>query len=324
MSQQPVDLEARLDQDHLAVLSALPPDLLDLTDIATTRVNLAALMAAIPAPPLPSDVTVEDVHVPGLDGDPDVLVRVYRPDNLAANAPALYWIHGGGMVLGSVDMNDYDCAARASSLSCLVVSVDYRLAPEHPFPAPMNDCYAGLSWMAANAGELGIDPQRLAIGGASAGGGLAAGLALMARDRGGPDICFQLLIYPMLDHRNETVSSQAIADTRVWNRSANLAGWAAYLGEGVGGANGEVSPYASPSVAADLSGLPPAYINVGEFDMFLDEDVAYATELMRAGVAAELHVYPGAFHGSNGFVSESPVSQRWAADEEAALRAALG
>jgi acetyl esterase/lipase len=128
----------------------------------------------------------------------------------------------------------------------------------------------------------------------------------------------------MLDHRNETVSSQAIADTRVWNRSANLAGWAAYLGEGVGGANGEVSPYASPSVAADLSGLPPAYINVGEFDMFLDEDVAYATELMRAGVAAELHVYPGAFHGSNGFVSESPVSQRWAADEEAALRAALG
>ena len=329
MSPQPVDLASRLDPDHLAVLNALPPDLLDLSDIDRARTMIQQLTDGIPRPDMPADVTVEDVQVPGLDGDPDVLVRLYRPDGLPADAPVLYWIHGGGMVLGSVDMNDYDCAARASTLSCLVASVEYRLAPEHPFPAPMHDCYAGLSWVAGNAAQLGIDPGRVAIGGASAGGGLAAGLALMARDRGGPDICFQLLVYPMLDHRNETYSSQVITDSRVWNLTANRAGWDAYLGGPVsaggesGGGAAAVSPYASPAVAEDLSGLPPAYISVGEFDMFLDEDVAYASALIRAGVAAELHVYPGAFHGSNGFVSESAISKRWQADEEVALRAAL-
>lgn len=319
MTAQPVDLASRLDDDHLAVLNMLPPDILNLDDIPTTRENVAQLMASIPTPPMPATVTVQDVEVPGLDGDPDVLVRLYRPDNLAVDSPALYWIHGGGMVLGSVDMNDADCASRASELGCLVASVEYRLAPEYPFPAPMNDCYAGLSWLAAESAALGIDPGRIAIGGASAGGGLAAGLALMARDRQGPSICFQLLVYPMLDHRNETASSHAITDPRVWSRDANLAGWAAYLQ----GAD-PVSPYASPSIAENLVGLPPAYINVGEFDLFLDEDVAYAQALQQAGVPVELHVYPGAFHGSNGFVSESPLSRRWAADEHQALQTALG
>ncbi len=318
MNGEPIDLPARLDEDHLAVYNALPADLLDMSDIPVTRANFAELAEAAPTPPFPTDVVIEDIHVPGVDGDPDVMVRQYRPEGLPANGPALYWIHGGGMVLGSVDMNDYDCAVRASKLSCLVASVEYRLAPEHPFPAPMNDCYAGLSWLAINAVELGVDRERIAIGGASAGGGLAAGLALMARDRGGPAISFQLLVYPMLDHRNQTPSSHVITDPRVWNREANLAGWAAYL-------NGSdpVSPYASPSLAEDLSGLPPAYINVGEFDMFLDEDVAYSLALTRAGVAAELHVYPGAFHGSNGMVSRSALSKRWRADEFAALQAAL-
>lgn len=318
MTEQPIDLESRLDDIHRSVLEVLPPDLLELSDIARTRLGLDALLGALPAPEMPAGVTVGDVHVPGVDGDPDVMVRLYRPAELAAGAPALYWIHGGGMVLGSVDMNDADCAARADEFGCLVASVEYRLAPEHPFPAPMNDCYAGLSWLASNAGDLGIDADRIAIGGASAGGGLAAGLALMARDLGGPSISYQLLVYPMLDHRNATASSHVIADTRVWNREANLAGWAAYLGEA-----DDVSPYASPSIAADLAGLPPTYINVGEFDMFLDEDVAYALALNRAGVEVELHVYPGAFHGSNGFVAESPVSQRWTADENAALARVL-
>jgi acetyl esterase/lipase len=251
------------------------------------------------------------------------MVRLYRPDGLsdaAAGAPALYWIHGGGMVLGSVAMNDLDCARWAADFGCLVASVEYRLAPEHPFPAPMNDCYAGLSWLASGAAELGVDPARIAIGGASAGGGLAAGLALMARDRGGPSICFQLLVYPMLDHRNDQPSTHGITDPRVWNRDANRAGWDAYL---AGADRGAVSPYASPAVAGDLAGLPPAYVNVGEFDLFLDEDVAYARALMSAGVPCELHVYPGAFHGSNSFVADSPLSQRWRADEDAALRAAL-
>lgn len=320
MTVEPIDLANSLDAAHLAVLEVLPPDLLDLSDIERTRAGVQALMDAMPAPELPSSVTIEDVMVPGLDDDPDVQVRLYRPDAMAAGSPALYWIHGGGMVLGSVEMNDADCAMWAADLECLVASVEYRLAPEYPFPAPMHDCFAGLSWLAANAADLDVDADRIAIGGASAGGGLAAGLALMARDRRGPSICFQFLVYPMLDHRNDRPSSQAITDFRVWNRDANRAGWDAYLGATDRGA---VPPYASPSMAEDLSGLPPAYINVGQFDMFVDEDIAYAQALLRAGVDCELHVYPGAFHGSNIFVAESPLSKRWKADENAALRSAL-
>lgn len=319
MTIEPIDLPARLDEMHAAVLDLLPPDLLDLSDIPRVRAGLDALIQGMPTPEMPSDVTVEDVRVPGLDGDPEVLVRLYKPDGLPADAAALYWIHGGGMVLGSVEVNDGECAAWASRFRCLVASVEYRLAPEHPYPAPMHDCYAGLSWLAANAGSLGVDAGRIVVGGGSAGGGLAAGLALMARDRGGPAIAFQLLVFPMLDHRNDTPSSHAITDTRVWNRAANEAAWAAYLG----GAD-DVPIYASPSVADDLSGLPPAYINVGEFDLFLDEDIEYAQRLLRAGVPVELHVYPGAFHGSATFVPDSPISKRWTADENATLRAALG
>lgn len=314
---EPIDLRTRLDPTHQAILDVLPQGLLELGDVDGTRAILDELLAAMPSE-MPDDVTVEDLHVPGLEGDPDVLVRLYRPDGLPADSPALYWVHGGGMVLGSVDMSDAECASRARNHQCLVASVDYRLAPEHPFPAPMHDCFAGLQWLASNTAELGVDAGRIAIGGASAGGGLAAGLALMARDQGGPDICFQLLVFPMLDHRNVTPSSHAITDTRVWNREANIVGWRCYLGDG-----DEVSPYASPSIADDLSGLPPAYINVGDLDMFVDEDIAYAQALRMSGVAAELHVYPGAFHGSNGFAADAPLSRRWAADEAAALQAAL-
>lgn len=317
----PIDLSTALDDAHLSVLNVLPPDLLDLSDIDKTRAGLEGLLGAMPAPEMPADVAIEDVMVPGLGDAPEVLVRLYRPEGAASGGPAFYWIHGGGMVLGSVAMSDFDCATRASDFGCLVASVEYRLAPEHPFPAPLDDCYAGLSWLADNSASLDVDPGRIVIGGGSAGGGLAAGLALMARDQGGPAIAYQFLQYPMLDHRNDQPSTQVITDSRVWNRDANAAGWAAYLG-GTSGA--DVSPWASPAVANDLSGLPPAYINVGQFDMFLDEDVAYAQALLRAGVPCELHVYPGAFHGSNSFVSESPLSQRWRADEDAALRRALG
>jgi acetyl esterase/lipase len=333
MASKPIDLMSRLDDDHQGVLEVLPEGLLDLSDIVKTREGLAALLGAMPAPELPEGVTVEDRLVPGFDGDPlnpapgghEVLVRLYRPADLAPDAPALYWIHGGGMVLGSVEMNDLECAVWAAELGCTVASVDYRLAPEHPFPAAINDCYAGLAWLAANAADLGIDADRIAIGGASAGGGLATGTALLARDRSGPALCFQLLVFPMVDHRNITDSSHAIVDSRVWNRDANLAAWAAYLsGSATGPGDAPVSPYASPSVAPDLAGLPPAYINVGEFDMFLDEDVAYARALMAAGVPAELRVYPGAFHGSTSMVAHSPLSQRWVADQDDALRRGLG
>ena len=193
--------------------------------------------------------------------------------------------------MGSVAQNDDMCAAIADRLGIVVTSVEYRLAPEHPYPAPLDDCYAGLRWLAEHAGELGVDGTRIAIGGASAGGGLAAGLALLARDRGEVAVCFQLLVYPMLDDRNVTPSSHAIVDPKVWNREANIAGWNAYLA-GRAGAD-DVEPYAAPARATDLAGLPPTYINVGDLDLFLDEDVAYAQALMRAGVPGRAPRLPG-------------------------------
>lgn len=318
-----IDVASRLDDAHLAVLSAMPADLLDLSDIERTRTRFAELREQMPVEPLPEGLTTTDVHVPGPEGAPEVMVRLYRPAGIGQGAPALFWIHGGGMVLGNVDMNDDACARMADRVGALVASVEYRLAPEHPYPAPLEDCYAGLSWLASSAPDVGVDLSRIAIGGASAGGGLAAGLALLAKDRGGPAVCFQLLVYPMVDDRNLTPSSHDVDDTRLWNRAANLAGWAAYLGVEPGGDGVEI--YAAPARATtdQLAGLPPAHVNVGDLDLFVDEDVAYARAMARAGVPVELHVYPGAFHGSNGFVSRSALSERWTADEEAALDRAL-
>ena len=315
-----LDLNLQLDEEHRAVLDGMPMRM-DLSDIEAARADRAARMAAMPAPVIPENVVLEDHMAPGPEGAPDVMVRTYRPAGLPTNAPAFYWIHGGGMVLGNVETSDPYCANIADKLNVLVGSVEYRLAPEHPFPAPMEDCYAGLKWFADSAGELGIDRGRIAIGGGSAGGGLAAGLALLARDRGELDVCFQLLVYPMIDDRNTTRSAEAITDERVWNRDANLHGWDAYLAGNAGG--DDVSPYAAPARATDLAGLPPAYINVGVLDLFVDEDVTYAQRLMAAGVPTELHVYPGAFHGSANLVPNSALSQRWAADELAALDRAL-
>ncbi len=318
MRERKFDFSKELDEMHQAVLSVLPEKLLDLTDISVTRAGLDALMSQMPSPELPAQISVEEAQIPGVGTDPDVPIRIYKPESLPPNAPGLVWIHGGGMVLGSAEMDDAGSAAIAEQHQCVVISVDYRLAPENPYPAPLHDCYAALKWFAKNANSLGVSSDRIAIGGASAGGGLAAGTALMARDKGGPNLIFQLLVFPMLDHRNETPSSFGTSDTRVWNREANIIAWEAYLN------NIEPIPsYASPSITDDLSGLPPTYINVGTLDIFVDEDIDYAARLSQAGVPVELHVYPGAFHGSNGFVAESSLSLRWAADQSAALEAAL-
>ena len=318
MRERKFDFSKELDEMHQAVLSVLPEKLLDLTDISVTRAGLDALMSQMPSPELPAEISVEEAQIPGIGTDPDVPIRISKPESLPPNAPGLVWIHGGGMVLGSAEMDDAGSAAMAEQHQCVVISVDYRLAPENPYPAPLHDCYAALKWFAKNANSLGVSSDRIAIGGASAGGGLAAGTALMARDKGGPNLIFQLLVFPMLDHRNETPSSFGTSDTRVWNREANIIAWEAYLN------NIEPIPsYASPSITDDLSGLPPTYINVGTLDIFVDEDIDYAARLSQAGVPVELHVYPGAFHGSNGFVAESSLSLRWAADQSAALEAAL-
>ena len=320
MDVEPIDISSRLDPEHRAVFDALPREPSDWSDIPALRRKFAADREAVPRPPLPATVEISDRLVPGPEGDPDRRLRLYDPGSDRQPA-ALYWIHGGGTVIGDLEMNDHYCANIAERLGILVTSIDYRLAPESPYPAGLEDCYAGLSWIFENAAELGVDPARIAVGGGSAGGLLAAALALLARDRGRPRPCFQLLVYPMLDDRNATASAHAITDPRVWDRASSLAAWDAYL-EGKAGSD-DVPAYAAPARATDLAGLPRAYINVGDLDLFLDEDIAYAGALNAAGVPVELHVYPGAYHGSPGAVPDAELSRRWIADEMGALGRAL-
>ncbi len=270
----------------------------------------------------PSSLVVEDVRAPGPTGGPDVLLRMYRPREISTPVPLLYWMHGGGMVIGSFDMDDALLVGAVERLGLAVVSVEYRLAPEHPDPAPVEDCYAGLVWIAAHAGDYGIDPARIAVGGASAGGGLAAGTALLARDRGGPRLNFQLLLEPMLDDRAITHSSTEYDGSVVWDRNDNRSGWAALLGSRVGTA--DVSPYAAPARAADLSGLPPALVDVGEVETFRDESIDYAQRLAAAGVSTEFHMYRGAFHGFDLLAPDSSVAARAWELRWAAVARALG
>jgi acetyl esterase/lipase len=281
------------------------------------RASREGMNAMLQATPLvrPASVLVADVTIPGPAGDPDLTLRIYRPAS-AAPVPALYWMHGGGMMLGSFAMDDALLVSAVERLGLAAVSVEYRLAPEHPDPAPVEDCYAGLAWTAAHASEYGIDPDRIAVGGASAGGGLAAGTALLARDRRGPHVAFQLLLEPMLDDRALTFSSTAYESGIVWNRNANRQGWTALLGDRIG--TGAVSCYAAPARADDLTGLPPAFVDVGEIETFRDESIDYAQRLLAAGVSTELHVYRGAFHGFDLMAPDSTAGRlawtlRWAA-----------
>jgi acetyl esterase/lipase len=310
----------RVDPELRAGLDFFPPDLLDLKDIPGTRARFAVQFASLPAAAV-EGVVSEDRLIPGPVGDPDLHIRVYQPRPRRALLPALLWIHGGGYVLGDVEGEDAAARQLAQAVDCVVVSVDYRLAPEHPFPAPLEDCYAALAWLAGQAGKLGVNADRLAIGGGSAGGGLAAGLALLTRDRGKVKVCFQLLIYPMIDDRNLTPSSYYVTDPRIWNRQSNLLGWKAYLGCEPGGR--AVSQYAAASRAVDLSGLPPAYLPTGTLDLFLDENIDYAQRLLQAGTSVELHVYEGAYHGFYLVAPEADVSCRCVRGYEAALRRAL-
>ncbi|MGF7235593.1 MAG: alpha/beta hydrolase [Frankia sp.] len=250
---------------------------------------------------------VQEVSVPGPPGAPEISLLVCRPTATTGPCPALYFIHGGGMVIGDNRLALVpDGLDLARELGLVVVSVEYRLAPEHPHPAPVEDCYAGLTWTADHATELGIDPDRIIITGRSAGGGLAAAVALLARDRGGPALAGQMLVCPMLDDRNDTPSARQMAGRGVWDHTANETGWSALLGADRGGP--AVSPYASPARAGDLSGLAPAFIDVGSAETFRDEDVAYATGIWQAGGVAELHVWPGGFHGSDLMVPAASIS----------------
>jgi len=312
----------RFDPELAAALALMPE--VDISDVDEARAAQAEQLAAAVAAVDTTGADVAEVRAPGPDGAPEVPLRIYRPQGAAGPLPAVYGIHGGGFVLGSPDVDHAWNLMLCRELGALVVSVDYRLAPEHPFPAPLEDCYAGLCWLAKNTTELGVRPDRVALWGDSAGGGLAAGLALLARDRGGPAVCFQHLCSPALDDRLQTPSARLFTDTPVWNRRNARLSWEAYLGYGVPGTAG-VSPYAAPARAGviELSGLPPAYVSVMEFDPLRDEGIDYARALLAAGVPVELHLIPGTFHGAWA-VEHAAVIRRATAEAVAVLRGALG
>jgi acetyl esterase/lipase len=318
-----MDLMQKMDAELIAAYQEVPVEgLINWDDLPATREMFAGLLEELTAGiPDSENVVKEDRKISGPEGAPEVPVRVYRPVRSTGTLPGVLWIHGGGYVIGGVEEDDLVCQHVCEEVGCVVTSVGYRLAPEHPFPAPLEDCYAALKWMAEEAQDLGVDPARIAITGPSAGGGLTAGLALLARDRGEVSVAFQAPIYPMIDDRNSSPSGQANANSRIWSHRYNANGWRAYVGENAGGEG--VSPYAAATRATDLSGLPPTYIAVGTLDVFMDEDIEYARRLIEAGVPTELHVYPGLFHGSDIFVPTASSSQRFISDRDAALKRAL-
>ena len=219
--------------------------------------------------------TVADRSIPGVEPGTEIPIRVYEPvARPAGPGPALVFFHGGAFVLGDRYTEELRCLRYAAEAGCVVVSVDYRLAPEHPFPAGVDDCYAGLQWTVSHAAELDIDPDRVGVGGSSAGGALAAAVALMARDRGGPALAVQILNYPVIDDRMQTPSMRAFDATPMWTSGSNADMWQHYLGDPEH--RGDVSPYAAPGRAPDLTGLPPAYVLTAELDPLRDEGIEYA------------------------------------------------
>lgn len=297
-----MDFESRVLPELRSILAQFPGFQLE--------ENLELSRSYLASPPIEKSEHVRTTSrmIPSVAGE--ILVKIYEPSQRTdVKLPAMLWIHGGGYVMGHPDMDDALCERFVQAAKCVVVSVDYRLAPEHPYPAAIDDCYAGLKWMTDEAELLGIDLDRIAIAGASGGGGLTAALALMARDKGGPALIFQMPLYPMIDDRNITASSHEItADNAPWNRTNNLAAWNMYLGDRT--EDSEVSPYAVPSRAESLAGLPPTYTCIGQLDLFRDETIEYVARLAQAGVDVEFHLYPGTFHSFEGMVPQAEVSQR--------------
>lgn len=308
-----VDVRSLLDPEIADAVAAVPFDLSILSPetLSAVREGIATSTGEVEL----SDVVLRTDHAVG---DSNLMLRVHRPVDADGPRPCVYWMHGGGYVLGTNRMEDARFDRWCGRLGCVGVSVDYRLAPDTPYPGPLDDCWAGLRWVVDHADDLGVDVTRLGIGGTSAGGGLAAALALLARDRDEIRPAFQVLVYPMLDDRMVTRSSQW--EDPIWPPAANRFGWASYLGDLAGG---DVPHHAAPARATDLGGLPPAFVVVGALDPFSDEDVDYATRLRHAGVPTELHVYPGAPHGFDSIMPGAGVSRRAAQEMEAWLATML-
>jgi acetyl esterase/lipase len=282
-----IDPESRQPLDEL--LQAIPGGFKTIPDIVVRRQVVHEMRQQNPQQTI-SNVSQVDRYVPGPMGDPEVRVRIYRPtgssDAEGADRPGIFYIHGGGMIMGDLDAESDQAAMLCAKLGAVIV------------------CYAALVWMAANSAELGFDPARLAVYGRSAGGGLTLGTVLLCRDRGGPHVAFQMPIYPMVDDRNITPSSYEVTDLGAWDRAENIQAWAWYLGDK------PADQYAAPRCAMDLTGLPPTFIDVGELDLFRDENIVLATRLVQAGVPTEFHLYPGAYHASENLAPDAALSQR--------------
>ena len=311
-----IDPELRAPLEEL--FETFPGGLYAVEDVAERRrvdaMLVAELLEAVKAT---QTCSTEDVWVPGPAGCPDVPVRIYRPRRLQPAAPAVFFIHGGGMYLGDLDYEHATAVKTCEELGVLVVSTGYRKAPEHPHPAQLDDCYAALCWMSDNAAALDVDPGRLVIFGGSAGGNLALATALKARDLSGPALAYVMALYPMVDHRN-TSSAAEVTALGPWDRKANGEAWAWFL------AGQEPDGYAAPLHAEDLAGLPPTFIDVGTADLFREESLALALRLLAAGVPTELHLYPGVYHAAEHYAPDAePARHMWALRFRA-LRRALG
>lgn len=294
------ELEAALLAHRELVVTSLSPDEIETLRRRASPPDAAALTG--------DGEFVMSVHrAPGLAGAPDVTIVLLRPTSIPGPVPLIYHLHGGGLVTGTAYDDVPPVLQLAAQTGCAVASAEYRLAPEAPYPAAVEDSYAGLVWLADTAAKLGIDPEHVVVEGVSAGGGLAAATALLARDRGGPRLAGQMLICPMLDDRNDSASAIQMAGHGAWDRSANATAWGAYLPDRAGGP--DVPICAAPARATDLSGLPPTFIDVGSAETFRDESVAYATRLWLCGGKAELHVWPGGFHGFDFLAPEAAMSQ---------------
>jgi len=300
----PVDPAGHLGDENMIKLLRSTPELLTMmgTEMATD-----------------DRVAVENTEVPGPEGAA-VAVRIYTPKSSTSASPALVYFHGGAFVIGDLYTEESRCLRLAADGGCVVVSVDYRLAPENPFPVGVEDCYSALVWVAAHAGDLGIDVDRIAVGGSSAGGALSAAVAQMSRDRGGVPLAMQLLIYPVIDDRMDTPSMKAFSATPVWTSGSNAQMWDFYLGV----RRDYVSNYAAPGRATDLSDLPPTYIMTAELDPLRDEGIIYGQRLMQARVPVELHCFAGACHGFDLLAPAIELSRRAVDEQVWALARTLG